>query len=46
VLDVVEESEAHEVMEETREDHSTIGFRLELGIIGSSYAVPSAGSAL
>jgi hypothetical protein len=46
VLDVVEESEAHEVMEETREDHSTIGFRLELGIIGSSYAVPSVGSAL
>jgi hypothetical protein len=46
VLDVVEQSEAHEVMEETREDHSTIGFRLELGIIGSSYAVPSAGSAL
>ena len=46
VLDVVEQSEAHEVMEETREDHSTIGFRLELGIIGSTYAVPSVGSAL
>ena len=46
VLDVVEQGEAHEIAGDVREDHSTISFRLELGIIASSYAVPSAGSAL
>ena len=46
VLDVVENGEAHEIIAEVREDHSTLNFRLELGIIASSYAVPSSGSAL
>jgi hypothetical protein len=46
VLDVVEEGEAHEIDGEMREDHSSLKFRLELGIIAASYAVPSVGSAL
>lgn len=46
VLDVVEQGESHEIDAENREDHSTISFRLELGILASSYAVPSTGSAL
>lgn len=46
VLDVVEEGEAHEIDGEMREDHSSLKFRLELGIIASNYAVPSVGSTL
>ena len=45
VLDVVEQGESHEIDAENREDHSTISFRLELGIIASRYAVPSTGHA-
>lgn len=45
VLDVVEQGESHEVDAENREDHSTISFRLELGILPASYAVPSSGHA-
>jgi len=46
VLDVVEEGEAHEIDGDMREDHSSLKFRLELGIIAANYAVPSVGSAL
>jgi hypothetical protein len=46
VLDVIEEGEAHEIDGEMREDHSSLKFRLELGIIAANYAVPSVGSAL
>jgi len=46
VLDVVEEGESHEIDGDMREDHSSLKFRLELGIIAANYAVPSVGSAL
>jgi hypothetical protein len=46
ILDVTEQGEAHEIMTDVREDHSTINFRLEVMIIASSYAVPSSGSPL
>jgi hypothetical protein len=46
VLDVIEEGEAHEIDGDMREDHSSLKFRLELGIIAANYAVPSVGSAL
>jgi len=46
VLDVIEEGEAHQIDGDMREDHSSLKFRLELGIIAANYAVPSVGSAL
>ena len=43
-LDIVESGESHEVTEETREDTSTVSYRLPIGLLGSSYTVPTSGT--
>ena len=43
-LDIVESGESHEVTEDTREDTSTVSYRLPIGLLGSSYTVPTSGT--
>jgi hypothetical protein len=42
-LDIMESGESHEVKEETREDISTVSYRLPIGLLRSGYTVPTSG---
>jgi hypothetical protein len=46
VLDIEEAQETHDIAEDVREDHSTLNYRMQLGLLPAAYAVPSVGSAL
>ena len=43
-LDIAETGESHEVTAETREDTSTLSYRMPIGLLASRYTVPTYGS--
>lgn len=43
-LDIAEAGEGHEVNEETREDISTLSYRMPIGLLAAGYTVPTSGS--
>jgi hypothetical protein len=45
VLDIEEAQETHDIAENVREDHSTLNYRMQLGLLPTVYAVPSVGHA-
>jgi len=45
VLDIEEAQETHDIAEDVREDHSTLNYRMQLGLLPAVYAVPSVGHA-
>lgn len=44
VLDLAEAGESHEIRAETREDTSTLSYRMPIGLLPASYTVPTSGS--
>lgn len=41
VLHIEETGESHEVVAETREDHSRLSYRMEIGLLPSAYSAPT-----